>query len=258
MRAEIGIIGGTGLYSMLEVDDEFDVETKYGDPSSPITLGKIGGKDVAFLARHGKNHTLAPHKVPYRANIEALAGLGITRILTTNAVGSLKLNYKPGDFVFIDQFVNMTHGRADTFFDEEKVVHTGMADPYCNEMRSIAIGEAVSSKLDYHDKGTVVVVNGPRFSTRSESKFFANQGFDIINMTQYPEAALAHEKGICYMGIGIITDYDVGLEGNPSVKPVTFDEVQKVFSGNIEKIKLLLNSTIPKISATRNCSCANV
>ena len=257
MKARIGIIGGTGLYSLVEVEEEVNPLTQYGKPSSPISIGKIGGKEVAFLSRHGKDHTIAPHKVPYRANIQALADLGVERIISSNAVGSLRMEYKPGDFVFIDQFVNMTHGRDDTFFDENKVVHTGMADPYCSDLRTLGISQAKNMRLPSHEKGTVVVVNGPRFSTRSESKFFAKQGFEIINMTQYPEAALAREKGICYLGIGIVTDYDVGLEGDETVKPVTFEEVSKVFSGSIEKVKSLINSMVPEINDERNCSCKN-
>ncbi|MDE1855966.1 MAG: S-methyl-5'-thioadenosine phosphorylase [Candidatus Micrarchaeota archaeon] len=258
MEAEIGIIGGTGFYSLLENATEINVDTKYGKPSSKVSIGKIGGRSVAFIARHGTNHSIPPHKVPYRANIEAFANLGVKRIITSNAAGSLKKEYKPGDLVFTDQFVNMTHGRDDTFFDGGEVIHAAMADPYCSELRSLGISEAKNANLNFQERGTVVVVNGPRFSTRSESRFFAQQGFDIINMTQYPEVALAREKKICYMGIGIVTDYDVGLEGNEETKPVTFDEVQKVFSHNVEKIKSLINSVVPKISAQRNCGCQNI
>jgi 5'-methylthioadenosine phosphorylase len=256
MKAELAVIGGTGLHAMIEEGDEWDSNTSYGKPSGVIMVGKVGGRNVAFLSRHGKSHTIPPHKVPYVANILALSQIGVKRVIATAAVGSLRADYKPGDIVFFDQFVNMTHGRVDTFFDGPEVVHQGMADPYCSGMRGMLIKEAKALGMRYHETGTVVVINGPRFSTRAESRFFAHQGFDTISMTPYPEIALAREKGMCYAGIGLVTDYDVGMEGDTSVKPVTFDEVQKVFGKNVEVVKNLINATVPKIlDHPPQCSC---
>lgn len=256
MDAEIGVIGGSGLYSLLDSKEEVNPETKYGKPSSTITMGKIGGKKVAFLARHGPKHSIPPHLVPYRANIEALAQLGVKKIIVSSACGSLKAEYAPGDLVFFDQYVNMTNGRKDTFFEGPEVIHLSASEPYCRSLRKNFTEQAVALKYKHHANGTVVVVNGPRFSTRAESRFFSNQGFDAINMTQYPEATLAREKGICYLGIGIITDYDSGLEGRADIKPVTHAEVLKVFDQNVQKAKDLLNTAIPKLENTqKDCDC---
>ncbi len=171
MEAEIGIIGGTGLYSLLEKSEEMEQKTKYGKPSSPITIGRIKNRKVAFISRHGKQHTIPPHLVPYRANIEALSKLGVKKIIGTNACGSLKPEYTPGDIVFFDQYVNMTHGRPDTFFEGPKVVHLSAPEPYCRSLRKSFVGKATDFALRYHVNGTVVVINGPRFSTRAESRF---------------------------------------------------------------------------------------
>ncbi len=252
---KIGIIGGSGFYSLIENPELFQAETKYGKPSDDISLGKIGGVDAAFIPRHGTKHDIPPHKVPYRANIAALESLGVKRIIATNAVGSLRADYAPGDFVLFDQFINMTHGRHDTFFDENVVAHVGMAEPYCPELRSIASSRLSEMKLKHHDTGSVIVVNGPRFSSRAESKFFAKQGFDTINMTQYPEAALAREKGMCYLGVGIVTDYDVGLEGDTNVKPVNAEEVNRVFAMSIDKAKALVSSLAIAASSKMTCNC---
>lgn len=257
MQAEIGIIGGSGFYSLMDDYESVNVETEYGKPSCEIALGNIGGRKVAFISRHGKGHTLPPHKVPYRANIAALAQLGVKRIVATSTVGSLKEEYAPGDFVIFDQFVNMTHGRQDTFYDKDVVAHVSMADPYCHELRSIASRLLTKMKIKHHDKGTAVVINGPRFSSRAESRFFSSQGFETINMTQYPEAALAHEKALCYLGIGIVTDYDSGLEGRSDIKPVTTEEILRVFGENVGRAKKVVSEIVPMISSDRkNCSCS--
>jgi 5'-methylthioadenosine phosphorylase len=257
MKAEIGIIGGSGFYSLLEECESVEMETDYGRPSAEIAIGRVGGRDVAFIPRHGKGHTIPPHRVPYRANIAALAELGVKRIIATSTVGSLKEEYAPGDFVIFDQFVNMTHGREDTFYDRSIVAHVGMAEPYCSEMRSIASELLSSMRIKHHDRGTAVVINGPRFSSKAESRFFASQGFETINMTQYPEAALAREKALCYLGMGIVTDYDAGLEGRSDVRAVTIGEVLRVFGENVGKAKKVISEIVPKISAERRkCSCA--
>ncbi len=256
MKAEIGIIGGSGFYSLLENAEEVDVDTDYGKPSGKIPIGKINGRDVAFLPRHGSKHSIPPHKVPYRANIQALYDLGVRRIIATNATGSLNPEFKVGQIVAFDQFANFTNGRTDTFF-EDSVAHVGMADPYCNELRSVATKAATGKSLDYRDRGSVLVINGPRFSTRAESLFFSKQGFDLINMTQYPEAALARERCMCYLALGIVTDYDVGLEGRAEIKPVSHSEVVATFGKNIANVKWLVSEMVKDMPESRACSCAN-
>jgi len=259
MEAEIGVIGGSGLYSLLEKAEEIEVKTKYGKPSSPITTGKIGNRRIAFLARHGLKHTIPPHLVPYRANIEAFSSIGVKKIIASGAMGSLKVDYKPGDIVFLDQYVNMTHGRQDTFFDGPNVIHLSASEPYCKSLRKSFVDKAVDLGLRYHVSGTVVVINGPRFSTKAESRFFASQGFDVINMTQYPEVSLAREKGMCYIGIGIVTDYDSGLEGREDIKPVTNAEVLRVFEKNVKLIRNLINTTVPELEkGQKSCGCGKL
>ncbi|EQD29454.1 5'-methylthioadenosine phosphorylase II, partial [mine drainage metagenome] len=169
---KIGIIGGSGMYSLLNDAENIQKETEYGVPSDGISVGRIEGIDIAFIPRHGRAHTIPPHKVPYKANIEALASMGVERIVATNAVGSLNPDYKPGDFVLFDQFMNFTSGREDTFFHGPSVVHVSTADPYCPEMRSIALGKAADMGLEVHANGTVAVINGPRFSSKAESMYF--------------------------------------------------------------------------------------
>ncbi|MGD0728985.1 MAG: S-methyl-5'-thioadenosine phosphorylase [Candidatus Micrarchaeaceae archaeon] len=256
MAIEIGIIGGSGFYSLLEKPKSIGINTKYGSPSDKIHTGIISGKNVAFIPRHGSKHTYPPHKVPYKANIEALHKLGVKRIIATNAVGSLNPEFKIGQIVAFDQFVNMTSNRSDTFF-EESVAHVSMADPYCSEMRKTAHESAKRMKLNYNDKGTVLVINGPRFSTRSESLFYQRQGFDLINMTQYPEVALAREKCICYLALGIVTDYDAGLIGKKNIKPVSHKEVMETFSKNIGNVKALIKNIVANTKESRKCICSN-
>ncbi len=256
MECEIGILGGTGFYKMVEGTERPDITTRYGDTSSAPVLGELAGRRVAFIARHGKNHSLAPHNVPYRANIDALCSLGARRVIATTAIGSLHEEYAPGDIVFFDQFVNMTRSRPDTFFDDKGgVVHVNMAEPYCSELRAIAIEQAVSLGIKHHSKGTVVAVEGPRFSTKAESKFFAAQGFHTICMTQYPEAALARERQLCYLGIGIVTDYDSGVESAGATHS-SFYEISRVFGRNVEKVCALIEHILPAIPEKReSCAC---
>lgn len=255
-KAKIGIIGGSGFYSLLEDPERAGVDTPYGKPSDEISLGRVSGKEVAFLPRHGGGHTIAPHRVPYRANVEAMSRMGVERLIASSAVGSLVAEYEPGDFVFFDQLVNMSHGRDETFYDRDKVAHVSTAEPYCPELRRIAAEAADRLGMKYHDRGTVVVVNGPRFSTKAESRFFANQGFQLINMTQYPELALAREKEMCYLGIGMVTDYDSGLEGRADVKHVTFDEVNRIFASRVSDLKRLIPEIISMIPEERkSCKC---
>ncbi len=255
-EASIGVFGGTGFYSLLESVEEFDVDTPYGKPSAKVALGKIGGRKVAFLPRHGVKHEYPPHMIPYRANTAAFKQLGVERILATCAAGSLQPHVKIGGIVVCDQFVNFTQGRRDTFYDGPQTTHISSADPYCPELRALAVKHTRKLGLSAHEKGTVVVIQGPRFSSRAESKFFRGQGWEVINMTQYPEAVLAREMEICYVNLSLITDYDVGLEGEPSVIPVSHLEVVKIFSQNIAKLKSLILGMIPEVPPERSCPCA--
>lgn len=253
----IGVFGGSGFYSLLDYMEKKIIETPYGKPSSPLMIGKIGSKDVAFICRHGEQHQYPPHKIPYKANIWAFKEAGVDRIISPSAVGSLKPEIKPGEFVVPDQFVNFTHGRDDTFYHGPETTHISSADPYCNELRNMLILHAKQNNLIVHDKGTVVVIQGPRFASRAESNLYRKQEWDIINMTQYPENILAREQEICYANISIVTDYDTGVKDNPHVKPVSIEEVLRVFKENNEKIKQLLKIMIPKIPDTRTCGCKN-
>lgn len=252
-QAEIGVFGGSGFYSLLEHAEEYRVNTPYGAPSSPVMVGEIGGRTVAFLPRHGKDHSLPPHMINYRANLWAMKQLGVTRIIGPNACGSLQPDVKPGDFVICDQFVDRTWGRKDTFYDGPVTTHVSSADPYCPTMRQVAIEQAAKLGITAHPTGTVVVIQGPRFSTRSESRWFASQGWEVINMTQYPECYLARELEICYCNISLITDHDAGAEG---VEPVTNDEVVRVFEQNNEKVRALIHAMVPALPAERTCVCA--
>ncbi len=252
--AEIGVFGGSGFYELLDEPREYRMNTPFGAPSSPVMIGSIGGRSVAFLPRHGLQHQLPPHMINYRANLWAMKELGVTRIIGPNACGSLQTHIKPGDFVICDQFVDRTSGRKDTFYDGPITTHVSSADPYCETMRQAAIDKAAELGITAHPKGTVVVIQGPRFSTRSESKWFASQGWEVINMTQYPECYLARELEICYCNISLITDYDVGTE---DVAPVTNEEVIRVFNENNQKVRDLLYAMIPVLPDVRDCSCAH-
>ncbi len=232
-----------------------NIATPYGKTSSDITVGAVGDKKVAFIARHGTKHEYPPHKVPYKANIFALKQLGVTHIIAPAAVGSLKAEIKPGDFVVPDQFVNMTHGRDDTFYHGPETTHISSAEPYCPELRKLIISEGKKRGLKMRDSGTVVVIQGPRFASKAESEMFRKMGFDIINMTQYPECILARELEMCYANISIVTDYDTGLKDNPGINPVTMEEVVKVFNQNNERLKKFLFEIIPEIHDERKCIC---
>jgi 5'-methylthioadenosine phosphorylase len=252
--AEIGVFGGSGFNSLLDNAVEYPVNTPFGAPSAPVTVGEIDGRTVAFLPRHGTEHQLPPHKINYRANLWAMKELGITRVIGPNACGSLQPHVKPGDFVVCDQFVDRTWGRTDTFYDGPVTTHVSSADPYCPTMRQVAVAKARDLGITVHDGGTVVVIQGPRFSTRSESRWFASQGWEVINMTQYPECYLARELEICYCNIALITDHDAGAEG---IEPVSNDEVVRVFAENNERLKELLYAMIPALPRERPCICAH-
>ncbi len=255
--AEIGVFGGSGFYSFAESEGkvrEVEVKTPFGAPSDKIAIAEINGRKVAFLPRHGKHHRFPPHVINYRANLWAFKELGVQRIIAPTAAGSLQPEIKPGQFVVVDQFVDRTSGRKDTFYDEKPVTHVSTANPYCEELRKLAVGSVKKCGIAVHDHGTVVVIQGPRFSTKAESRWFSRNGWQVINMTQYPEVALARELEMCYVNIALITDYDAGLEGQ--VAPVTGDEVVRVFKENNENLKKVLFDLIPRIPQKRDCECS--
>jgi len=249
----IGIFGGSGFYSFLEDVEEVELETPYGKPSAPFVVGEIGGKRVAFLPRHGRKHELPPHAISYRANVWAMKELGVRRIIGPNASGALKRELELGEFVVCDQFVDRTSGRADTFYDGPETTHVSAADPYCPDLRRILVETAVELDIPVRDGGTVVTIQGPRFSTRAESKWFQEAGWDVINMTAYPEGYLARELELCYANISMVTDHDVGVEGTP---PVSHEQVVEVFNANNERLRELLFATIPKIGPQPEDVCA--
>ncbi len=230
-----------------------EIQTPYGAPSAPPVVGEVGGRRVAFIPRHGLKHEFPPHRIPYKANLWAMKELGVQRIVGPNACGSLQPHVKPGDFVICDQLVDRTRDRPNTFYDGPVTTHISFADPYCPTMRQVAIAQGRALDIPLHDRGTVVVIEGPRFSTRAESAWFTAAGWEVINMTQYPEAVLARELEICYANISLITDYDVGVEGVP---PVTHEEVIRVFDRNNARLRDLLFAVLPALPAERDCPCA--
>jgi 5'-methylthioadenosine phosphorylase len=245
-RAEVGVFGGSGFYSFLEDVEEIEVETPYGTPSASLAIGDVGGRRVAFLPRHGRGHELPPHRIPYRANVWAMRELGVRRIIGPNASGALRADLELGEFVVCDQFVDRTSGRADTFYDGPETTHVSAADPYCPDLRTVLVETARGLGIKARDGGTVVVIQGPRFSTRAESRWFQDAGWDTINMTAYPEGYLARELELCYANISMVTDHDVGVEG---VEPVSHEQVVTVFEENNERLRELLFAAIPRIAA---------
>ncbi len=256
VRAHVGIIGGSGLYDPEIIENPVDVKiyTPYGEPSDFITVGSIKGIKVAFLPRHGRGHRIPPHMINYQANLWALKALGVKWILGVSAVGSLREDYKPGDFVVPDQFIDMTKCRKYTFYDGPTTVHVSMADPFCEDLREKVIN--VTRRLNYpvHDKGTYICIEGPRFSTRAESRVWKEVfRADIIGMTLVPEVNLACELELCYAVLAMITDYDVWAE-----KPVTAEEVERIMSLNVKRARDIINNLIPELSqepSEDKCSC---
>jgi 5'-methylthioadenosine phosphorylase len=254
-KIDIGIFGGSGFYSLFSDAEVRVIETPYGPPSDKMLVGTIAGKRAAFMPRHGAQHQLPPHKINYRANIWAMKSLGVTRLIAPCAAGSLQKDVAPGDFVVCDQFVDRTTGRIDTFYDGPISTHVSAAEPYCPELSQLAFDAGQKAQIKMHPKGTVVVIQGPRFSSKAESKWFSAQGWQVINMTQYPEVHLARELEICVVNISLITDYDSGLVGD--VEPVSHSEVVKVFGENLNKLKRLLVNLIEKVPDKRqHCRCA--
>lgn len=249
---EVGIFGGSGFYSLLPGFEPRKITTPYGPPSDPVAIGEIAGRKVAFMARHGADHSVPAHRINYRANLWAFKSLGITRVLAPCAAGSLCPDVHPGDFVVCDQLVDKTKNRIDTFFDGPVTTHVSLADPYCPQLRTLAIDAGRDQGLTIHPTGTMLVIEGPRFSTKAESAYHSAQGWSAISMTQYPEAALAREQELCYTGIALITDYDAGIEG---VAPVQASEVIRVFKQSNEKLKELLLAMVEAMPAERECGC---
>jgi len=255
--ADVGVFGGSGFYSFLKVIEEIDLDTIYGKPSDKIVIGELEGLKVAFIPRHGRKHTIPPHKINYRANVFAMKEMGVKQIFSPCAAGSLQAHIKPGDFVICDQFVDRTNCRSDTFYDGPHTTHISMAEPYCPDLRKTVMEAAEELKIKYHDRGTVVVIQGPRFSSKAESRWYSGQGWEVINMTQYPEVTLARELEICFVNISLITDYDAGLEGNSDIKPVSIGEVVKIFKNNNENLRKLLFKAIPEVTRKRKCICSS-
>ena len=245
--ADIGIFGGSGFYSLLDDVREAKVDTPYGAPSDSVFLATVGGRRVAIMPRHGRRHTIPPHKVNYRANVWAMRSLGVQAVISPCAAGSLQRHVEPGHFVVSDQFVDRTTGRADTFFDGPIVSHVSAAEIYDPTLRAIALEVIREHGITVHDGGTVVVIQGPRFSTRSESKWFSDAGWEVINMTQYPEAYLCRELGMAVVNIALITDYDAGvLEGTEAV---TAHDVLEVFEQNAERIRKVVLDMVGRFPA---------
>jgi 5'-methylthioadenosine phosphorylase len=250
--AEIGVIGGSGFYEFLDVAAEVEVDTPFGPPSDPLVLGEIGGRRVAFLPRHGRDHRFPPHRIPYRANLWALRAVGVRQVVAPSAVGSLTESYGAGTLAVPDQLVDRTGGRAQTFFDEGGAVHVQFADPYCPVGRATAIDAARASGWEPVESGTLVVIDGPRFSTRAESRWYAAQGWTIIGMTGQPEAGLARELALCYTPIALVTDTDAGVEEGEGV---TQDEVFAIFGANVARLRELIVAIITALPEDRDCPC---
>jgi 5'-methylthioadenosine phosphorylase len=249
--ADVGVIGGSGLYSLLEDSQEHTLDTPYGEPSDAITVADVGGRRVAFLPRHGRDHRFPPHKIPYRANLWALRELGVRQIVAPCAVGGLLPELGPGTFVLPDQLIDRTSGRTQTFYDTG-AVHVSFADPYCPTGREAVRRTALETGFDLVDGGTMVVVEGPRFSTRAESRWYTSIGGTLVNMTGHPEAVLARELALCYTAIALVTDLDAGVEGDHGV---TQEEVFRVFGENTARLRGLLLAVCQVLPSDTDCVC---
>lgn len=253
--ALVGVFGGSGFYHWLDGVETVEIDTPYGRPSAPVAMGTVGDRRVAFIPRHGRRHEIPAPNVNYQANLWAMREVGVRRVLGPCAVGSLRPELHPGDLVICDQFFDRTWGRADTYYPGPEVVHISSADPYCPELRPLAAQVATELGLRHHPLGTVVVVQGPRFSTRAESRWFSQMGWHLVGMTQYPEVILARELEMCYLNLSLVTDYDVGLEGDASVAAVQAHDVMRVLDENIGKLRTLLAALVPRIPEHPSCPC---
>ncbi len=251
-QATIAVIGGSGFYELLSSGEEVKAETPFGPPSDTIVVGEVAGRQVAFLPRHGRDHRYPPHRIPYRANLWALRSLGVRQVLAPSAVGSLTPGYQPGTLVIPDQLVDRTTGRVQTYYDADRAVHVPFADPYCPQGRAQAIAAARSAGWPMEDSGTLVVIDGPRFSTRAESRWYAAQGWTLVGMTGHPEAVLARELALCYTSLSLVTDTDAGVaEG----EGVTQEEVFRVFGANVARLRELVLAIIAAMPDERGCPC---
>jgi 5'-methylthioadenosine phosphorylase len=245
--ASIAVVGGSGFYEFLDDAEEVTIDTPFGAPSDPVTVGEVAGRRVAFLPRHGRDHRFPPHKIPYRANMWALRSIGVRRVLAPTAVGSLTHSYGPGTLAFPDQLVDRTRTRVQTYYDEG-ACHVPFADPYCPSVRTVAIATAREQGWVPVSSGTLVVIEGPRFSSRAESQWFAAQGWTLVGMTGHPEAVLARELALCYAPLALVTDLDAGLEEGEGV---TQAEVFEVFAANIKRLRDLVATIIAALPAAR-------
>ena len=252
--ASIGVIGGSGFYALLDRGEEVTLDTPFGRPSDKIVTGDVAGRRVAFLPRHGRDHRIPPHKIPYRANLWALRSLGVRQVLASSAVGSLALDYEPGTLAIPDQFVDRTLSRQQTYYDGNGVVHVAAADPYCPVGRAHAIAAGRAAGWAPVESGTIVVIEGPRFSTRAESQWYAAQGWTLVGMTGHPEAILARELALCYTTLALVTDTDAGVaEG----EGVTQEEVFAEFGRNVGRLRDLVFAIIATLPEQRDCPCPN-
>ncbi|MFL6113285.1 MAG: S-methyl-5'-thioadenosine phosphorylase [Catenulispora sp.] len=249
--ADIAVIGGSGLYAFLDDAEEHTVDTPFGLPSDPITVASLAGRRVAFLPRHGHDHRFPPHKIPYRANVWALRALGVRQVVAPCAVGGLRPELGPGTFLVPDQLIDRTSGRAQTYYDTG-AVHVTFADPYCPVGRRAVLDAATARQLDVADGGAMVVIEGPRFSTRAESRWYTSIGGAVVNMTGHPEAVLARELALCYTTVALVTDLDAGVEGDHGV---TQEEVFRVFADNIERLRDLLVDVVAALPVSPDCAC---
>jgi 5'-methylthioadenosine phosphorylase len=242
--ADVGVFGGSGFYEFLEDVAEVTIETPYGAPAAPVTIGTVSGRRVAFLPRHGRRHEFAPHAVPYRANVWAMKELGVRSLLAPCAVGSLQPELHPEEMVVVDQLVDRTWGRADSFHLDGAVRHVAFAEPYDAVLRAVLVDAGRAEGVTIHDGGTLVVIQGPRFSTKAESAWFRREGWAVVNMTGYPEAVLAAELGLAYAAVALVTDYDAGIDGVPAVSQ---EDVFAVMERNVERVRAVLQRAIPSL-----------
>ena len=248
----IGVIGGSGFYSLFTTGEEIKAETPYGPPSDPIVVGEVAGRQVAFLPRHGRDHRFPPHRIPFRANLWALRALGVRQILAPSAVGALTKDYQVGTLGIPDQIVDRTYGREQTYYEANRAVHVPFADPYCPRGRAQAITSAQAANWAPQESGTLVVINGPRFSSRAESRWYAAQGWTLVGMTAYPEAVLARELALCYTSLSLVTDTDAGIaEG----EGVTQEEVFRAFGQNVARLRELVLAIVAALPEERACPC---
>lgn len=249
---DVGVIGGSGFYDFLDDAEQVEVDTPFGPPSDPLTVGRVGDRTVAFVPRHGRDHRFPPHRIPYRANLWALRSVGVRQVLAPCAVGGLQPQLGPGALVVPDQLVDRTSGRVQTFHDEG-AVHVSFADPYCPDGRAVVNRLAAEGGWPLTPTGTMVVIEGPRFSTRAESRAYGAAGWDVVNMTGHPEAVLARELELCYTAVALVTDLDAGVEAGDAVSA---QDVFRVFADNVSRLRTLLTDVVGALPTERTCPCS--